>query len=123
MRFRGSANMKRWYRFLGDVSSVFHVLVVLIILFGWLWPEYWYVYGVCLIGGAVSIAWKQRCILTDITHHLRSRAGQTFEMRPFLPYWAQKVLGQDAISSTLILRLAVIFYLVTVPLFLYNLLT
>jgi len=65
--------MKFFYRIVADFICLIHLLVVLIVLFGWLAPSLWYFYMITLVLALLSDLVFGYCILSKWEFNLRKK--------------------------------------------------
>ena len=113
--------MRFLYQILARLTLLLHLAVVCVIGFGWLFPKLYLVYGVCLLGSTISFLYQRRCVLTQIENYFRKKAALSLIPRTFLGYWAEAILGRHTPSDIWVVRFAVTFFLISLPVYFYNL--
>lgn len=84
-----------WYRIVADVVFLTHLLVVLIALFGWLFPAIWPLYVAVLLGTIGSNILLERCFLSDWEFALRKVDNPTVDYDfSYSSYYTYKVTKQ-----------------------------
>lgn len=109
------------YRSLAEFTMLLHLAVVFVIVFGWLYPPVALLYGVCLFGSTISYVFQRKCVLTQIENYFRRKAGLTAVPRTFLGYWVEVILGKHTPSDKWVVRIAVTFFAISIPIYFYNL--
>lgn len=87
--------MRSIYRKVADIILAIHILVVVVILFGWLFPKsYFWIYQVTVVLTFVlGLVYRGTCILTKYEWNFRRKyhVGD-FNDKLFIPYYLRKYL-------------------------------
>lgn len=113
--------MNSLYKVLAIGVMLLHLAVVLVIMFGWLLPQFWFVYGACLFGSAISYVLQRKCVLTQVENYYRQKAGMSVVTRTFLGHWAEVMFGSYTPSDQWVVRIAVTFFIISIPVYLCTL--
>lgn len=98
-----------------------HVGIVITILFGWLFPEITIVYGLCLIGTALSWLLFKRCILVDIEVKIR----KIFDLdipdhkKSFTATFVNRLIGLPVLSDATVIVVGVVVMVISIPYWIY----
>lgn len=112
---------KIFYRFLAEVVFVFHILIVLVILFGWFFPHLFYIYGFLLFSTLFSWLVFGHCFLVDLEFYFRSKFNPSLKISSgFLAYYGQVLLKDKAPRESLIYYLGIIFLVPSILIWVFN---
>jgi hypothetical protein len=110
-----------FYRLLADIVFVFHLGVVFMISFGWVYASLFYVYGAILFVTLYSWIFVGHCFLTDLEFSLRLKGGSTItQSSGFLSYYGQLVFKDKAPRDIVIYYTGMMYLLITSFVWLYK---
>lgn len=96
-------------RFAADLLFMFHFAVVLILLFGWLFPSLWYLYMLILLATLLSELLLGFCFLSKWEFLLRKKMNPDLDYKySFSSYYTYK-LTQQRLSEKFVQIAAVVF--------------
>jgi hypothetical protein len=111
--------MKFLYRFAADCIWTIHLLVVILILFGWLMPSLWYLYIVALIGALISELLLSYCFLSKWEFYLRKKYNPTVNYDySYTSYYTYKLTRQH-LSTRFLARIGILFTTLSLAINLY----
>lgn len=81
-----------FYKILADLIFIFHLLIVLVVLFGWTVPQIWFFYMSVLILSLTSGLILGYCFLSKWEFNIRKKINpQTTNGSSFITYYIYKV--------------------------------
>lgn len=100
------------YRVLADCMFFLHLAVICIVLFGWLFPEIFYLYVALLVAVLASNLFLRACVLSDIEFFLRKKYDpQTSYEYSYTTFYTHKLTKQ--VLGDNFLRVLGIFFTAT----------
>lgn len=110
-----------WNRFAAELLFVLHFIVLVLVLFGWLWPGAWWLYGAVLFGVMGSWIFLGRCVLMDAENYFRLRSHlKTIPEGVFFGYWGARLFGDRPPSVGLVKLLGGTLLLVSSGVWIYK---
>ena len=107
------------YRALADLIFYFHLMLVLLVLFGWALPKLWLLYMFVLEMTLLSDIFFGYCILSKWEFYLRKKIDETVAYSyTWTTYYTYKYT-QHTISEKFFERASLIFLLVSIVINLY----
>lgn len=109
------------FKFLVHALTLVHLGLIFIILFGWLLPQLWWLYGFSLIATALSWLVFDRCILVDVEYWLRKQGGMSLDHKEslFTATFLGHLFGREVLSEKMIRVLGVSILSVSIVWWLY----
>ncbi|MFM2414755.1 MAG: hypothetical protein RI911_448 [Candidatus Parcubacteria bacterium] len=99
-----------WYRFLADVTLYFHTFIVLLIVFGWIWMETFWLHFASVFIAVCSEIVLGYCFLTRWEFFFRHRADPSIsESNKYVTYYMELIFGQQVHDSFLRIVVPVFF--------------
>jgi len=87
-----TAFMKILYRIAAEIIFVFHVVIVTLVLFGWMFPNLWYFYIAALIASLFSDVFLGYCIVSKWEFDLRKKFDSKINYHyNFATYYTYKI--------------------------------
>jgi hypothetical protein len=101
--------MKLLYRITADIIWLVHFLVVVLVLFGWLVPNLWYLYMAVLVGTLVSEFLLSYCFLSKWEFDLRKKVNPKLDYDfTYASYYTYR-LTQGHLSPRFLGRAGILF--------------
>jgi hypothetical protein len=101
--------MKIFYRLTADIICLIHLLVVILVLFGWLILSLWYVYMLVLVGTLFSELWFTYCFLSKWEFDLRRKTNPALDYDySYTSYYTYKLTRQH-LSTRFLARAGIVF--------------
>lgn len=114
--------------FLGNLLvgalTFLHVGIVVVILTGWLFPKITYLYGLCLIGTALSWLLFKRCVLVDVEHALKNLFNLSIAHhdKSFTATFINRMIGRTVLSDKTVIVIGVVVMTISIPYWIYSIL-
>ena len=109
------------YRIAADIVFVFHLGVVFMISFGWVYTSTFYLYGAILFVTLYSWIFVGHCFLTDLEFSLRFKGGLSItQSSGFLSYYGQLVFKNKAPRDIVIYYTGMVYLVITSFIWLYK---
>jgi len=101
--------MRFLYRFAADFIWIVHFFVVVIVLFGWLVPSFWFVYIAVVTGALISELLLNYCFLSKWEFDLRKKINQKLNYDySYTSYYTYKLTHQH-LSGRFLARAGIVF--------------
>lgn len=110
------------YRILADLIFVFHFVVIMIVIFGWLFPSIWYLYMFVLVVSLIFDIFLGYCILSKWEFLLRKKlkpdlkysySFTTYYTYRLTNYWLtdrfMKIVAITFLSLSILINIALYF--------------
>lgn len=111
--------MKILYRIAADILVIFHTILFLFILLGWLIPNVWWLYMIALVITLVSDIVFGYCILSRWEFWLRKKVNPNIDYDfGFATYYTYK-LTNHRMSNVFFDRAAIVFLIIMILLQVY----
>jgi hypothetical protein len=101
--------MRVLYRIVADVIWMTHLLVVLIVLFGWAVSALWYVYMAVLLGTLLSLLTFRCCFLSKWEYDLRKKIDPSLAYDYFYASYYTYRLTAGRLSPQFLARAGMVF--------------
>lgn len=105
-----------------DIVFVFHIIIVLILLFGWMFEEFNTVYFLTLLATLLSWILFKGCVLTQIEFYIRKElhGKEVTYDESFINFYGYKILGDKVPSKKIIEPLVWIFLIISICTYIYS---
>lgn len=111
--------MKYIYRIGADFIWLFHFGVIVLVLFGWLWPGIWYLYMSVVAATLLSELWLSYCFLSKWEFDLRKKVHPGLEYDySYTSYYTYKLTKQH-LSTRFLARTGIVFTSLSLAINLY----